>query len=311
MGIEPTYSSSAGCPANQQAYKQCSNGTFSSYRSPSQNNSQSLRFADSKAGFKEYVRYKKYQVRVAKSMVNYLNRYVGTVRDARDIMAIFSPLTDGQAHNLNRAMRAWFNYLQIIGAASKAHLDNLRAAIPRDATFIDLHVPDESQIAADLKRLSKAPLNFRAVWNLCLDSELRLVEAMALINNFAEPERRKGFCRTELGMFRGGKNAYYGYYSEHTYALIQKVREQFSQISVEKYAQNHDFTRFKYLRKFSFDKMLELQVPESCADFIAGRVAKKVGARHYADLRRQADIHYPRYVKYLTKLRAKAAAEGD
>ena len=303
MGIEPIYSSSAVCELNKAAMQQGSNGIFSSYRSISQTNSPILRFEDSKAGFIEYVEFRRYHPRVAKSMVNYLTRFVTEIQDATDIIRIFTPLTDGQRHNLNRSIRAWFNYLQTVGIANKEFLDKLRAAISKDRTFIDLKIPTETEILKDLRRLSKAPLKFQAIYNLCLDSGLRLVEAQELINNYREPERVNDFCRTELGMFRGEKQAYYGYYSEHTHNLIRRVTQFFSQISIEKYAQNHDYTRAKYLRKFAFDKMLELQIPESIADFIEGRVARKVGVRHYANLRRQADNFYGKYVEYLNKLR--------
>jgi intergrase/recombinase len=50
----------------------------------------------------------------------------------------------------------------------------------------------------------------------------------------------------------------------------------------------------KYLRKSSFDTMIseELGIPESVADFIQGRIPKRVGARHYTKLLRQADGQY-------------------
>ena len=66
----------------------------------------------------------------------------------------------------------------------------------------------------------------------------------------------------------------------------------------------------KYLRKFAFDKMIELEVPESVADFIQGRVARKIGARHYMSLARQACKFYPRYAEYLESLRERAALLG-
>lgn len=34
--------------------------------------------------------------------------------------------------------------------------------------------------------------------------------------------------------------------------------------------------------------MIELEVPESVADFIEGRVAKKIGSKHYVALARQS-----------------------
>jgi len=46
--------------------------------------------------------------------------------------------------------------------------------------------------------------------------------------------------------------------------------------------------RPKYLRKYAFDKMIELDVPESVADFGERRVPVSVGARHYAALARQS-----------------------
>jgi intergrase/recombinase len=58
----------------------------------------------------------------------------------------------------------------------------------------------------------------------------------------------------------------------------------------------------KYLRKFSFDKTIELEVPESIADFIQGRVARIVGAKHYMALARQASKFYPRYLEYIENL---------
>ncbi len=62
----------------------------------------------------------------------------------------------------------------------------------------------------------------------------------------------------------------------------------------------------KYLRKFAFDKMIELEVPESVADFIEGRVPQRIGAKHYLALARQSSNFYPRYATYLKKLKAQA-----
>ena len=62
---------------------------------------------------------------------------------------------------------------------------------------------------------------------------------------------------------------------------------------------------YKYLRKFAFDKMIELEVSESVADFIEGRVPKRIGAKHYMALARQASKFYPRYAEYITRMRQK------
>jgi intergrase/recombinase len=53
--------------------------------------------------------------------------------------------------------------------------------------------------------------------------------------------------------------------------------------------------------------MIGLEIPESVADFIQGRVARSIGAKHYTALKRQADKFYGKYAKYLTKLREKVS----
>jgi len=40
-----------------------------------------------------------------------------------------------------------------------------------------------------------------------------------------------------------------------------------------------------------------LNIPESVADFMEGRVPKTVGARHYMRLKRQAVEYHPRYAE--------------
>jgi len=50
----------------------------------------------------------------------------------------------------------------------------------------------------------------------------------------------------------------------------------------------------------------KLNIPESVADFIQGRVPKSIGATHYMQLKRKADQYYPRYAEYVTELRRKA-----
>jgi intergrase/recombinase len=56
---------------------------------------------------------------------------------------------------------------------------------------------------------------------------------------------------------------------------------------------------------FAFGTMIseKFGIPESVADFIEGRVPKRVGAKHYTKLLRRADGHYSKYVSYLNKIR--------
>ena len=140
---------------------------------------------------------------------------------------------------------------------------------------------------------------------MLLDSGLRLVEAVELINNFQEVEVVNGFYRCELAMFRGEKQAYYGHFSEHTLQLIKQVEEKLNDIVASRYYQKMHYVMAKYLRKYAFDKMIYLEIPESIADFIEGRVPQRIGAKHYLALARQSAKFYPRCNAYVEKLKTK------
>jgi intergrase/recombinase len=270
-----------------------------------------LSWPETRSLFLQYLEFKRYEHANARNMLNYLDRLVRQpITAPLDVMRIFSPLTAGQRHHLNRAMRAWFKCLEINkpNREFKEFLDGLRKAIPKDEVGIDIKVPEEEQIVSDLRRFASDPIKFQAAYNLLLDSGLRLVEAVKLLNNFPEAERLEGFYRCPIGLFRGSKQAYYCYLTEYTYQLVKQLKEKVNQLSISKWLQNHQYARAKYLRKFVNDTMTSerLNIPESVADFIQGRVPKSIGAKHYMQLKRKADQFYPRYAEYVAELRQKA-----
>ncbi|MGB9659000.1 MAG: hypothetical protein ACPLY9_00550 [Nitrososphaerales archaeon] len=135
--------------------------------------------------FLQYLEFKRYEPANARNMLNYLDRFVKQpITSPMDVMRLFSPLTAGQRHHLNRAMRAWFKCLEINhpNGQFKEFLDGLRRAIPKDEMGIDIKVPDEDQIISDLRRLASDPLKYQVAYNLLLDSGLRLVEVVRLLN---------------------------------------------------------------------------------------------------------------------------------
>jgi len=48
--------------------------------------------------------------------------------------------------------------------------------------------------------------------------------------------------------------------------------------------------------------MIELEIPESVADFIQGRVPQRIGAEHYMALARQTNRFSGKYAEYLRDL---------
>ncbi len=156
-----------------------------------------------------------------------------------------------------------------------------------------------------LSTLKTARPEYKALYDLLIDSGLRLIEAVKVMAEIKSAEAINGFYRLTLGEFRGSKQAYYCYLTNATFSQIIALNpEQLSERHATSYYCRLKVIRPKYVRKFAFDTMIGLEVPESVADFIEGRVPKKIGAKHYMVLRRQADKFYGKYADYLVKLRS-------
>jgi intergrase/recombinase len=267
--------------------------------------SDSLNWLQIKPQFAQWLESESYSEDFKDDVTRYLNRYVTEIREPFEIVTLFSKVEKGKRH-LVLALRTMFNFYEALGVSAD-YLNCFRKALPRISCGIDLKIPTEEKILESLKKLSNAPIKYQALYNLLLDSGLRLIEARHLINNFKNAEQVNGFYRCELAMFRGEKQAYYGHFSEYTLDLINQAHDANITEGCSHYFLVNGFIMPKYLRKFAFDKMIDLEIPESIADFIEGRVPKRVGAKHYMALARQASKFYPRYCNYITELRQKKA----
>jgi len=241
--------------------------------------------------------------RYIKCMLSYLDRYVKIITGPMDVVNAFHGLTSGQQHNLNRGIRNLFKFLEAQGF-NKEYLDVLRKNIPKDITGIDVKIPSEEDILNSLMKLGNIPMKYQALYNLLLDSGLRLIEGVKLINSFNGTKNINNFYRCELGYFRESKGAYYAHFSGYTLNQIETTNEVLQEQNASHYFLKYGFTAPKYIRKFVFDKMIELDIPESVADFIQGRVARKIGAKHYMALARQASKFYTKYFEYVVSLRS-------
>ncbi len=264
-----------------------------------------ISWSEARKDFIDYVKAQEYDEDTWTDMVSYLDRYSPTITSPLDVNALFSRVTVAKRHVV-LGLRVLFNFYETLGV-EKAYLDCLRKTLPRVECGVDLKIPVESKIRESLIRLQKAPLKYQALYNLCLDSGLREIEGIELIKKFESAQSMKDFWRCVVGMFRGEKQAYYGHFTEYTLGLIKQARGiEMEDATASHYFSKYHYVMLKYLRKFAFDKMIELEIPESVADFIQGRVPKRVGAKHYMALARQAAKFYPRYAKYVERLREKA-----
>ena len=154
--------------------------------------------------------------------LRYLDRYVTVIEGPMDVVRVFGGLTNGQQHNLIRGVRSLFNFLEAQGF-SEGYLNVLRKNIPRDSVGVDVRIPSEEEILDSLGRLGSAPAKYQALFNLLLDSGLRLVEAIDLINGFKGAEEVSGFYRCDVGSFRGSKQSYYAHFTHRT---LKQPRQQ-------------------------------------------------------------------------------------
>jgi len=141
----------------------------------------SLNWLETRKGFIEYAQ--RYNPKTTKCLVAYLDRYVKTIQSPMDVMRLFNGLSNGQQHHLNRRLKALFNFAEIMGF-DKRWLTGLRKAISKDPIGIDLRIPEESEVLSNFVSVSKISLKYQALWNLCLDSGLRLIEAIWIIQGF-------------------------------------------------------------------------------------------------------------------------------
>jgi intergrase/recombinase len=249
----------------------------------------------------------------AKGMVSCLDRHINDkrIKEAMDIVNIFANIGGGR-HELIPALHALLNFARLKGT-ERAWIEALKEAVPKREIGVDLKIPSEDEIVRSLRIVEKADLlKHRVAFNLALDSGLRLTETVKLIDDFKADavEKADGFYVACAGMFRKSKVAYYGFFTEYTMRLLMQLSEEEKKCLTDKNAGKYvqklsGVVRCKYLRKFAFDKMIELGVPESVADFIEGRTPKTIGAKHYMILLRQAKQYYPRYAEYIMQLRKK------
>ena len=168
-----------------------------------------LEWASMRSGFIDYMRSRDYSAGYAADLTSYLDRCVIAITGPGDIISIFSRVKAGKRH-LWLAFRVWFNYLEALGFDQNV-LSVLRKSLPKGAntTNPDLKVPDEKAVKKSVSSLDEAPRRYKALYDLLIDSGLRLVEAIDVVNNFKadEVECAGRFYRVEGEAFRGMKQA--------------------------------------------------------------------------------------------------------
>jgi len=271
---------------------------------------------DVKAKFVEWMRAEGRDEGYIKRCLFYLDKYMRPIRGPADVVAVFAACERGRQH-LDRGFRNLLKFYRKIIGYPKDFIEDLKEAIPTIKTGVDTYVPSEEAIIRTLKALRYAPLKYRLYWWVPLVTGIRVEkDAIKLITeaDLSRAERIETSHGTyyflELGWIRETKATFVACLPDFIYEMIIAFRE-----SGEKLTYNgaRQFRKKRMphietpssMRDFCYNKLLELGMPESAADFLNGRGPRTIGGKHYMDKIRQIKAFYPRYLAYLKELRAK------
>jgi len=251
-----------------------------------------------------------------RDLVSYLDRYLSgrEIRSDEDIRALLMACERGRRH-LQLALKNLFKFLEWKGWPEEL-LARWRKLVKVENTNEDCNVPSEEDLVVSLRELAKGQAKYWVLYNVLLDSGIRLSHAVQLLNTWDDSRLKEhdGYYTYALGKTSGTKRQPFVFLTPYTVQLIRALRssgqlgqigENAAKVYYRKRAKK-GVVLAKYVRKFVFTKLVALGVPESVADFIQGRVAKTVGARSYLAKLELAKQHYARYARYLAELRARA-----
>jgi len=271
---------------------------------------------DIKAKFVEWLKARGRDEEYITDLVRYLDKYMRPIRRPIDIVSMFAECRRGKAH-LSVALRNLLNFYRKIMGFPKDFIEDLKEAIPTVKKGQDTYVPSEEAVIATLKALRHAPFKYYLYWWVPLATGIRVKkDAIRLITeaDLSRAERIEtphgAYYFLELGWIRETKATFVACLPDFIYDMIIRFRE-----SGEKLTYNgaRQFRKKRMphieapnsMRDFCYNKLLELGMPESAADFLNGRGPRRIGGKHYMDKIRQIKAFYPRYLAYLKELKAK------
>ena len=246
--------------------------------------------------------------RYVKDLRNTLDRWSPFIRSVEDVDRLFAGDFPGKRH-------LWFGICNLLKYCashgwSEGEIRILIESMPpvRKANP-DNKVPKEAYVLETLRKLKDAPPQVQAVYSLVLDSAIRPLHAVEIINGFDGGRLEKcggGFYKYLVSIERGIKHTFVAFISLETLSMIQKAERLIGEHVYQHYAWRKGLLRAKHVQKFAYNMMRKSGVDRDVAEFISGRKPEGIGAKHYAELIMLAEEQYPRYYAYLNQLRARA-----
>ncbi|MCS7113933.1 MAG: integrase [Nitrososphaerota archaeon] len=245
--------------------------------------------------------------RYVKDLRNTLNKWSPVIRSVEDIDRLFSGEFPGKRH-LWFGIRNLLKYCASHGWSGDEIKPLLEAMPPVKKANPDNKVPKEAQVLETLMKLNGAPYPVQAVYNLVLDSAIRPLHAVEIINRFDESRLEPcegGFFKYWVSIERGIKHTFIAFLSQETLGIIRNTLRPIGEHVYQHYAWRRGLLRAKLLQKFAYNMMRKNGVDRDIAEFISGRKPEGIGAKHYTELIMLAEEQYPKYASYLKSLRGR------
>ena len=240
-------------------------------------------------------------------MVRYLDRFNPRIYGVDDVDRLFGLCNGGC-----RRRHLWFAVRNLLKYCLEHGWDRdwirmLMNAMPKcPQSRVDLRRPRVYQVLNLLKALREAPIKYQAFYNLILDSAVRPFHAVEVLQGWNEEnlERvRRGIYMYYVGIEREEKHCWIIFVTRYTLNLIERMEEAPTIAGYCCFQKRMGLLRPKLVQKFAYNAMRGCGVDRDIAEFLSGRKPEGVGAKHYTELIFLAERQYPKYARYLEKLR--------
>ena len=233
--------------------------------------------------------------------IRYLDRYLSSnVSSVRDMQELLLTIESGRNWFI-KAVRNLLNFAEEREDLSFEYIAKLRRVLKvKPAGVREVYISDEELIEA----YNRVKDSLKPFFKLLVYSGIRLSHAVNMVKSFdrANLVIKDNIARYPINWLSKGKKRGYWCYMPKEFA--KELESLAIYEHYDSYGKGLRFGRVSAvtIRKWHLNKLIELGVPESIADFIQGRASVTVGSTHYLNKTAQADREYSRIVSELLKV---------
>jgi intergrase/recombinase len=234
--------------------------------------------------------------------IRYLDRYLSEakVSSVKDMQELLLTIESGRNWFI-KAVRNLLNFAEEREDFSLEYITKLRKVLKiKPAGVREIFISDEELIEA----YDKVKDSLKPFFKLLVYSGIRLSHAVSMVRSFDRVNLvvKDNIARYPINWLSKGKKRGYWAYMPKEFAKELEGLAVYEHY--DSYGKGIRFGRVSAvtIRKWHLNKLIELGVPESIADFIQGRASLTVGSTHYLNKTKQADDWYSRIVDNLKVL---------